>query len=116
MYEEALAFELAVAGLEVQRQVDIVVPYKSIQLRGQRLDLLVGNGIIVEAKAISKLADIHTAQLLSYLRASGRQLGFLFNFHELRLVNGMKRVVNQHPTALGSFPETPSSRPSRSSR
>src|SRR3954453_17552734 len=69
VYERALAYELHLRGLQVERQKDILVPYKAIQIEGQRLDLLAGGRVIVELKAVEAIAPIHQAQLLSYLKA-----------------------------------------------
>ena len=61
---------------------------------GYRLDLLVGDCVIVELKAVEKLAPIHTAQLLSYLKLSGHKLGFVLNFSVTHMRDGIKRIVN----------------------
>ncbi|HEY1381720.1 MAG TPA: GxxExxY protein [Gemmataceae bacterium] len=93
VYERALAHELRLRGLVVERQKDILVPYKDIQIEGQRLDLLVAGRVIVELKAIDAIAPIHQAQLLSYLKATGLRLGLLINFNVLVLKDGIKRRV-----------------------
>lgn len=64
---------------------------------GYRLDLVVEDSVVVEIKAIDQLAPIHDAQLLSYLRLSGRRVGLLINFHVRVLKNGLKRIVNDFP-------------------
>jgi len=119
LYETALEYELHQRRIHVQRQIELVVPYKTIELRGQRLDLLVGGSIIVELKSISALAEIHSAQLLSYLRAADKPLGLLFNFNSVHLRDAMKRIFNerwsgrsQPQVSLPSLPSGPSS-PSR---
>ena len=94
LYEEALAHELAIAGLSARRQVEVDVEYKGIVLRGQRLDLVVEGRVVVELKAINQLAEIHAAQLLSYLRAANMPLGLLFNFNTLRVTESMRRIFN----------------------
>lgn len=61
---------------------------------GYRLDLLVEDAVIVELKAVEKIAPIHEAQLLSYLKLSGKKIGLLLNFNVLHLKDGIKRMVN----------------------
>ncbi len=94
LYEEALSHELTIAGLSARRQVEVDVEYKGIVLRGQRLDLVVDGCVVVELKAISQLAEIHSAQLLSYLRAANMPLGLLFNFNTVRVTESMRRIFN----------------------
>jgi GxxExxY protein len=62
---------------------------------GYRIDLLVDDVVVVEIKAVAKLLPVHEAQLLSYLKLSGRHLGLLINFHALRLKDGIKRMIHQ---------------------
>ena len=93
IYEDALCIELELRGLTVERQAERDVIYKGHTLRGQRIDLLVANEIVVEVKSLSKLPDVALAQTLSYLRATGLQRGLLINFGLPRLVDGIKRVV-----------------------
>jgi len=69
--------------------------YRDVKLEvGYRLDLLVEELVVVEVKAVDALAPIHHAQLLSYLKLSGKKLGLLINFNEVHLRHGIKRVVN----------------------
>ena len=70
IYSKALDYEMKVSGLVVEREKEILVPYKDIQIPGQRLDLLVAGRVIVELKAVESLAPIHEAQLISYLKAT----------------------------------------------
>ncbi|MBC7834093.1 MAG: GxxExxY protein [Phycisphaerales bacterium] len=116
MYEEALAYELAAIGLSCESQVQIRVPYKSVMLSAQRLDLIVENTLIVEVKAVSRTTEIDAAQVLSYLsylRCTGKPLGLLLNFHVMQLRDGIRRVVNsKHPALRPSH----SPRPSRSTQ
>ena len=94
-YEVCLVHELTNLGMAVERQVELPVVYEGIHLdAGYRLDILVERKVIVEVKAIEKLLPIHTAQILSYLKLSGHQLGFLLNFNVLHMKDGIKRVVN----------------------
>ena len=94
-YETCLSFELAERGLEVDRQKPLPIVYKGNRLdAGYRLDLLVEDQVIVEIKAVDKIAPIHQSQLLSYLKLSGCEVGLLINFNVLVLKNGIKRVIN----------------------
>lgn len=94
-YEACLAYELRRRGLGVRTQVPLPVLYCGMRIEaGYRIDVLVEDEIIVEVKAIAKRHPLHEAQLLSYLRLSGRRVGLLINFHELRLKDGVKRMVN----------------------
>ena len=94
-YEACLAYELAEAGLRVERQKALPVKYRGMQLdEGYRLDHLVADTIIVELKAVSRFDPIHEAQLLSYLRLAAKPIGLLINFHVPKLTDGVRRVVN----------------------
>jgi GxxExxY protein len=93
-YEACLAHELAKAGLAVSRQVELPVVYDGITLDiGYRIDLLVEDLVIVELKAIDSINDIHKAQIISYLKLSGKSLGLIINFHVIHLKDGIKRFV-----------------------
>lgn len=94
VYETCLAFELKRAGIPFGRQVAIPVIYDGVRLTtGFRADLIVADDIIVEIKAIERLVPAHEAQLLTFLRMSGCQVGLLFNFNALRLKDGLRRMV-----------------------
>lgn len=93
VYEEALSVELNLRNIPFTRQVIISVNYKDHAVGEGRLDFLVGGNLVVELKAVDSLAPIHTAQVLSYLKATGRQLGLLINFNTPILKNGLKRIV-----------------------
>ena len=94
-YIACLAYELHDRGLRVRTEVPLPVVYRGVKLEvGYRLDLLVEERLIVEVKAVRKLDPVHEAQLLSYLRLGNRQLGFLLNFHERSMKDGIKRMVN----------------------
>lgn len=82
-------------GLNVKQQNPIPVVFEEVKLEcGYRADLIVGNKVIIEVKAVEALNDIHKAQILTYLRLSNLKLGLLFNFNVLYLKDGMKRIVN----------------------
>ncbi len=94
-YEACLRFELGRRGLQVRSQVELPVRYDEVIIDiGYRIDLLVEDEVIVEFKAVEAIAGIHQAQLLSYLKLSGKKLGLLINFHEIHLKDGIKRLVN----------------------
>lgn len=94
IYETALIHELGLRGMVVHTQKPVSVRYKNLAIAGQRLDLLVEPGVIVELKAVDELLPIHEAQLLSYLKSIGHRLGLLINFHAKVLKHGIKRRVN----------------------
>lgn len=93
-YEGCLLYELKKRGLNVERQKTMPVVYDGVTIDlGYRIDLFVENCVIVELKAVERLAPIHQAQLLSYLRLSGIQVGLLINFNVYHLANGIRRLV-----------------------
>jgi len=94
-YEECLYYELQAAGLKVEKQKSLPVVYKEVKLEaGYRIDLLVENCVVIELKSVEALNDVHTAQVLTYLKLSGCKLGLLINFNVYRLKDGIKRIVN----------------------
>jgi len=92
IYEEALCIELGLMGLALERQLAVDVMYKGHAIQGQRLDLLVEKEVIVELKSLRTLPEVATAQLLSYLKATGLKRGLLLNFGEKQMVSGVKRI------------------------
>jgi GxxExxY protein len=95
VYESALARELWLRGLRVERQVPIAVSYEGVELgTGVRVDLLLERLVVVEVKACERLTDIHRSQLLTYLKLSGHKVGLLINFNVQLLRQGMRRVLN----------------------
>ena len=103
-YQACLAFELAERGLKIEQQKPLPVIYREVKLDcGYRLDILVENAVIVEIKVVDRLAPIHKAQLLSYLRLSGCKVGLLINFNVKVLKDGIVRVVNNFPDSLRSL-------------
>jgi GxxExxY protein len=93
IYEQAMLYELSSAGIVVEKQKKILIPYKRVRLAGQRLDLIVGGRIILELKTVEQFAPIHSAQILSYLKATGLRLGLLINFKGSTIKGNVKRVV-----------------------
>ena len=92
IYEEAVKVELSEHGLRFEFQKEIKVEYLGVEVGVHRLDLVVEDKIIVELKAVKELTDIHFAQLLSYLNATGLKVGLLLNFAKPTLE--VRRVVN----------------------
>ena len=96
VYEECLCHELSLRGFSFDRQKLLPVAYKGKQLDcGYRLDVVVEKSIIVELKSCESIEPIHKAQLLTYLKLSGLQLGLLLNFNTLVMRDGIVRVVNE---------------------
>lgn len=93
-YEQCLARELELARISFRLQYPLVVDYKGVHLDcGYRVDLLVGNQIIVELKSAASLLPIHQAQLLTYMKLAGVSIGLLMNFNVVLLKDGIKRMV-----------------------
>jgi len=93
-YEECLAYELRNAGLKVEKQKALPLVYEDVKLEiGYRIDLLVENKVIIEIKSVEVLNNVHTAQILTYLKSSGCRVGLLMNFNVKSLKNGIKRYV-----------------------
>jgi GxxExxY protein len=105
VYEVTLAYELQKQGLRVQRQVPIPIRYDELTFdEGFRADLLVEEKVIVELKSLEQLARVHSKQVLTQLRLSGHRLGLLLNFGEIRLKDGIERIVNGLPEeSIGGF-------------
>ena len=93
LYEEAFCLELVERQIAFERQLKVPISYKGHPIGENKLDLLIRDQLIVEVKAVERLAPIHSAQLISYLRIKGLQLGLLINFNVLLLKEGIKRVV-----------------------
>jgi len=94
-YEVCLAHELVKEGLKVKTQVALPVIYDGLRLdAGYRIDVLVEDAVIVELKSIESLHPIHEAQVISYLKLSGKKIGLLINFNVKLLKSGIKRLVN----------------------
>ena len=94
-YEECLSFELVKAELKFKRQQPTPIIYKEIKLDcGYRIDLLVENKLVIEIKSVEALNDVHTAQILTYMKLGNFKLGLLINFNVFLLKDGIKRIVN----------------------
>ncbi len=95
VYEVILAHELRQRGLQVERQVPVSIEYQGIKFNeGFRADLIVEQKVIVELKCVEKLNNAHKKQLLTYLRLTGMRLGYLLNFAEALMKDGVVRTVN----------------------
>ena len=92
-YEQCLSWELEDAGISYRRQVPLPITYKGRSLPAcYRPDLIVENEIIVEVKSVEKLARVHTAQVITYLKHTGIKTGLLFNFNNAVLIDGLVRI------------------------
>jgi GxxExxY protein len=95
VYEQALCHEFDLRGICYQRQACIEMSYKDKVIKDQRIDLIVedhGDRVVVDLKSVSRLPDVATAQVLSYLKATGLKRGLLLNFGEKKLVDGIRRL------------------------
>ena len=95
VYEVVLARELQEKGLKDERQIRIPIEYKGVQFdEGFRADILVEGKVILELKSVEKVAPAHKKQVQTYLRLTGCKLGYLLNFGEALMKNGITRCVN----------------------
>lgn len=95
IYEDALAYELGLRKIPFKRQLVVPVLYKGVQVRDAlRLDLLVEDRVIIEVKATEKTFEVHSAQVLTYLRLTHNKLGLVLNFGQPLLCDGISRIVN----------------------
>ena len=93
-YQKCLYYELRIKGLNVEAEKPVPIIYKDVKLDyGYRIDLLVEKRIVIKIKTVETFTDVHTAQVLTYLRLGGYKLGLLFNFHVLALKYGIKRLI-----------------------
>ena len=93
IYEAALAAEFELQGVAFQRQVELPVRYKGKLIGIYRLDLLVEDAVMVEVKSVERHDPIFEAQLLTYLRLTGKKVGLLINFNSKLLKDGVQRFV-----------------------
>jgi len=93
-YRECLCRELLLRGISFKREFPLPVEYKGVRLKcGYRIDLVVSDLVVVEIKAVESLAPVHEAQLLTYLRLGGWELGLLINFNVVVLKDGIRRRI-----------------------
>src|SRR5262245_35265017 len=93
IYERAMCYELDKAKISYLRQIEILVPYKDINISGQRLDLLVEKQLILELKTVDQINAIHQAQILSYMKSQQIRAGLIINFKVEHLRLGIRRFV-----------------------
>jgi len=94
VYQSCLVMELEELGLNVRTELSMPVVYKGTELdQGYRIDILVENEVVIELKTVEKLTDVHTAQILTYMRLGDYPKGLLINFKVKLLKNGIKRFV-----------------------
>jgi len=93
-YQECLHYELINEGLYVEKEKGLPIVYKELELdHGYRIDLLVENKVVLELKTVEFFNDVHTAQILTYMKLGKYNLGLLLNFHVKLLKNGIKRFI-----------------------
>ena len=93
-YERCLSYELTAKGLRHEAQKELPIDYKGLKLdTGYRIDLIVENGVIIELKSVEKVLPIHEAQILTYMKLAGINVGLLINFNVIKLKDGIKRFV-----------------------
>ena len=98
VYEVVLARELAERGLAAARQVPVSIRYRGVEFdEGFRADIIVEGKVVVELKCVEKVTRAHRKQLLTYLKLTGCRLGYLLNFADALLVDGLTRIVNELP-------------------
>ena len=94
VYETCLCYEIGKRGVTFARQLPVSITYDELQIdAGLRLDILVEGGLIVELKAVEEMKPLFEAQLLTYLKLSGKRLGLLINFNSVLFKDGVKRMV-----------------------
>lgn len=95
VYEACLVYEITKAGLEVKRQVEVPIIYDGVTLKEYlRLDIIVENSIIIEVKAVDIINPVWNARIISHLKLTNNELGFLINFNVPLIKNGIKRFIN----------------------
>ena len=94
-YLNTLHYVLEKKGLKVEKEKAMPLIFEEVRLdQGYRLDLLVENKLVIEIKSVEALNDVHTAQVLTYLKIGEYKLGLLINFNESLLKNGIRRYIN----------------------
>ena len=97
-YKECLFYLLNKNGIYTEKEKALPLIFEEVKMEvGYRVDLMVESKVVVEIKAVELLADVHTAQVLTYLKLSGCKVGLLLNFNTAHLKNGIKRLVNNIP-------------------
>lgn len=101
IYQRALAIEMLMAGIQIQREFEMPIFYREKQIGTRRVDFLIEDIVCVELKAIIKLEDVHLAQAINYLEAYNIEIGLLINFGEKSL--NFKRLTNKKYESLKSY-------------
>lgn len=92
IYGQALCYEPSLRNIAFETQVDVDAKYKGHVIKGQRLDVLIQDEVVVEIKSVASFPEVAMRQTLSYLRATGLRRALLINFGEKKLVDGIKRI------------------------
>jgi GxxExxY protein len=94
-YQECLFFELSNRGFHIVKEKPMPIVYKEVKLdHGYRMDLLVENKVVIEIKTVDAFTDVHFAQVLTYLKFGEYKLGLLINSNVLKLIDGIRRIIN----------------------
>ena len=94
-YKECLFYKLVQSELKVEKEKPMPLVYEKVKLDcGYRIDILVENIVVIEIKSIEALNDVHTAQILTYMKLGGYKLGLLINFNVYLLKDGIRRFIN----------------------
>jgi GxxExxY protein len=117
-YLSALCIELDQRGVDYRREVPVPVLYRGTKVGSYRIDLVVRDAVIVEVKSVDYLHAVFEAQVLAYLRVTGKRVGLLINFNERYVKNGIRRLINDLSTKRGAETQRcpgdgPSARPRR---
>lgn len=108
VYEVCMKHALKTGGLNFESQVPVALYYKGIKMdKDFFIDILVEGEIVIELKAVETLLPVHEAQLINYLKLSGKQLGLLLNFNAVLMKNGIRRIVNDFPDNNTGAPRLP---------
>ena len=100
-YSSCLAYEFAQAGLRFDHEVQLPMIYEGVEISiAYRVDFIVENCVVVELKCVQRVLPVHVAQLLSYLKLSGRKIGLLLNFNVARMSDGIHRRINAPESEL----------------
>jgi GxxExxY protein len=93
-YEACLCYELRLQGIPFECQIPLPIGYKNVRLEcGYRIDICVKDSVVLELKSVDEISDLHRAQLLTYLKLSGKKIGLILNFNVPVLKDGIVRMV-----------------------
>ena len=93
IYESALAREFTIRKIKFERQKEVYLVYKQRKVGRHRIDFMVEEQVVLELKAVETVYSIYEAQILTYLKATGKRVGLLINFNNLRIIDGIKRFI-----------------------